>query len=72
MPLQIPIFEDGKLVYEDPEIDIKREYCTLQMETLYPEVKRTLNPHLYHVSGTEEYVAFKNDMISEARKLTLK
>lgn len=69
--LQVPIFLDGKLVYEDPELDEKKRYCEEQMATIYPEVKRNKMPHQYHVSGTEEYVEFKNEMIENARKLTL-
>ena len=69
--LQVPIFINGNLVYEDPELDEKIRYCEEQMATIYPEVKRNRMPHQYHVSGTVEYVNFKNEMIEEARKLTL-
>ena len=69
--LQVPIFIDGNLVYEDPELDEKIRYCEEQMGTIYPEVKRNKMPHQYHVSGTVDYVNFKNEMIEEARKLTL-
>lgn len=69
--LQVPIFLEGTLVYEDPELDEKKRYCEEQMATIYPEVKRNKMPHQYHVSGTEEYVEFKNEMIENARKLTL-
>lgn len=72
VPLQQTIFEAGELVFDDPDLDTTIAYCEAQMATIYPEVKRTLNPHNYHVSGTEEYVNFKNDMISEHRKLVLK
>ena len=67
--LQKPIFINGKLVYNDPDIMKKREYCNKQMETLYPEVKRIEKPHGYFVDGTEEYVKFKNEMIINAKKL---
>lgn len=70
--LQTPIFLDGNLVYEDPELDEKRRYCEAQMATIYPEVKRNKMPHQYHVSGTVDYVNFKNEMIENARKLELK
>lgn len=70
--LQQPIFVDGVLVYDDPELDQKQQYCNEQMGLLYPEVKRLENPHEYHVSGTEEYVQFKNNLIEEERKLVLK
>ena len=67
--LQKPIFENGKLVYEDPELLEKKEYCNKMMETIYPEVKRIENPHKYYVDGTVNYVAFKNKMISDMKKL---
>ena len=65
--LQKPIFLNGKLVYTDPTIFEKKEYCDEQMKTLYPEVKRTLNPHKYYVDGTEEYTNLKNQMILSHR-----
>ena len=67
--LQKTIFENGKLVYEDPEILDKKEYCNKMMETIYPEVKRIENPHKYYVDGTVDYVTFKNKMIADMKKL---
>ena len=67
--LQKTIFKDGKLVYNDPSINQKREYCNSEMNKLYPEIKRTKNPHLYYVDGTEEYVNFKNDLIIHTKKI---
>ena len=67
--LQKPIFENGELVYDDPDLLIKHNYCNEQMNTLYPEVKRPVNPTEYYVDGTEDYVNFKNDLIVKTRKL---
>ena len=67
--LQQPIFKDGELVYDDPDIMKKQAYCNEQMKTLYPEVKRTNMPHQYYVDGTKDYVDFKNDLILKTRKL---
>ena len=67
--LQKPIFVNGKLVYDDPDIRKKQEYCNEQMKTLYPEIKRTNMPSEYYVDGTEDYVNFKNDLIVRTRKL---
>lgn len=66
--LQKPIFKNGKLVYNDPDIKEKQKYCNEQMSTIYPEIKRTKMPHEYYVDGTEDYVKFKNNMIIEAKK----
>lgn len=67
--LQKPIFINGELVYTDPDLLEKREFCNEQMNTLYPEVKRAVNPAEYYVDGTKEYVEFKNDLIQKTRKL---
>ena len=66
--LQTPIFVKGELVYNDPDILEKKEYCNKMMEKIYPEVKRIENPHKYYVDGTVSYVSFKNKMISDMRK----
>lgn len=70
--LQKTIFENGKLVYEDPDILEKKKYCDEQMNTIYPEIKRIENPHKYYVDGTIEYVKFKNKMIKDMKKLVNK
>ena len=66
--LQKPIFLNGQLVYNDPkDIFEKQRYCHEQMATIYPEVKRILNPHGYYVDGTPEYVEFKQEMIRKMK-----
>ncbi len=65
--LQEPIFLDGHLVYDEPTLLEKKAYCEKEMQTLYPEVKRTLNPHGYYVDGTKEYANMKHEMIKKLR-----
>ena len=67
--LQKPIFIGGKLVYDDPSLSEKREYCNRQMDTIYPEVKRIEKPAEYYVDGTESYVEFKHEMIKKYKNL---
>ena len=69
VPLQKKIFEGGRLVYEDPSLLEKKKYLEEQMNKIYPEVKRLLNPHGYYVDGSEEYTQFKNEMIKSHRKM---
>ena len=66
--LQQTIYEDGKLVYADPDIREKQKYCDEQMRLLYPEVRRTVQPHIYYVDGTEEYVDFKYQLINDTKE----
>ena len=67
--LQKPIFINGECVYNDPDINQKKDYCNEQMNTIYPEVKRVKMPHEYYVDGTDAYVNFKNDLIVKTKKL---
>ena len=66
--LQQVIFDNGELVYDDPDIREKQKYCDEQMNLLYPEVRRTIQPHEYYVDGTEEYVDFKYELIKETKE----
>lgn len=67
IPLQKPIFIDGEYVYDEPSYEEKRKYCEEQMQTIYPEVRRILNPHEYYVDGTNAYAQFKEQMISDVK-----
>lgn len=47
--LLIPVFLNGKRVYDPPAIDTLRDHCAAQVELLWDEVKRFENPHNYYV-----------------------
>ena len=67
--LQKEIFVNGKQVFEDLSINELKEYVDMQMSTIYPEVKREVNPHIYNVSGTNHYAEFKKEMIGKVKRL---
>ena len=66
--LQKTIFENGKLVYNDKSLNEKIKYCESQMQKIYPEIKRLLNPHVYYVDGTLEYAELKRKMIKDKKE----
>lgn len=66
--LQQPIFEKGELVYNDPILKDKQEYCNNEMKTLYPEVKRLENPHGYYVDLTKKLLKLKKELIRLAKE----
>ncbi len=66
--LQKPIFINGELVYEDPNIIQKQLYCEEQMQKIYPETKRLEMPQIYHVAGTEEYIELKNNLVLQLKR----
>ena len=49
VPLLCPIFQGGRLVYQQPSIQEIRAYCVRQVDSLWDEVKRFENPHNYYV-----------------------
>ena len=65
-PLQETIFLEGEYIYDQPELKDKITYCQEQVNKLYPEVRRILNPHEYYVDGSERYIELKKKMIKEA------
>jgi len=63
--LQVPIFKNGKLVYEEKTLEEQKEYCKKEFETLYPEIKRLVNPHEYYVDLSEKLLNLKKGLISK-------
>lgn len=62
-PLQVPIFINGELVYETPSIEERKKYCEEDFKTIYPEIKRSLNPHEYYVDLTLKLLNLKKELI---------
>ena len=67
--LQVPIFLNGKLVYEQPSLDEIRTYCAQQVDTLWDEVKRFDNPHNYYVDLSPKLWDIKYRLLANNGKL---
>ncbi len=63
--LMVPIFKDGELVYECPELKDVRDYCLAQVDTLWDEVKRFDNPHTYYVDLSKKLWDIKFGLLKE-------
>ena len=66
--LQVPIFKDGKLVYELPTLEQIRTYCMEQVDSLWDEVKRFDNPHSYYVDLSQKLWDIKYGLLKEKNK----
>lgn len=53
-PLLKKIFEKGECVYENPSLETLREYCKLEIDGLWEEIKRFENPHKYYVDMSKK------------------
>ena len=52
--LNVPIYVNGKRVYQTPPLEEIRRYCAEQVDTLWDEVKRFENPHRYYVDLSQK------------------
>lgn len=62
-PLQVPVFEGGKLVYESPSLKDIQAYCREQIDALWAEVKRFENPHNYYVDLSQTLWDVKQSLL---------
>ena len=63
--LQVPIFENGELVYKCPSLEEVRAYCLEQVDKLWDEVKRFDNPHTYYVDLSQKLWDVKYGLLKD-------
>ena len=61
----VPIFKNGELVYQLPDLQEVRRYCLAQVDTLWDEVKRFDNPHAYYVDLSQKLWNIKYGLLKE-------
>ena len=64
----VPIFKDGKQVYELPTLEEVREYCLKEVDSLWDELKRLVNPHKYYVDLAQKLWDLKHNMLNNVTK----
>ncbi|MGT2666642.1 nicotinate phosphoribosyltransferase [Streptococcus rifensis] len=68
VPLMIPIFEKGTLVYELPTLQEIQAYARTAFDELWDEYKRVLNPQIYPVDLAQDVWDNKMAFIDQVRK----
>lgn len=61
----VKIAENGKIVYNLPDIEGIREYTKQQLSTIWDEVKRFENPHEYYVDLSKQLWDLKQQLLNE-------
>lgn len=61
--LMVPVFKDGKCVYESPAVMDIQAYCKKELDTLWDESRRLVNPHEVHVDLSNELWHMKNQLL---------
>lgn len=67
IPLLIPIFINGKCVYNKPTLEEIRKYNKEQLGLLWDEVLRLERPHLYYVDLSQELWDLRQELITKCR-----
>ena len=66
--LQVPIFEDGKFVYQELSVKEIRDYSIKEKARLWDEIFRLEFPHNYYVDLSKKLLDYKIKMLEEKRK----
>ncbi len=63
--LQVPVFVDGECVYKVPDLEEIKKYCLSEVENMWEEVTRFVNPQKYYVDLSLKLWKLKNEMLEE-------
>ncbi len=66
--LMIPVFKNGKCVYESPKVMEMRDYCKKELDTLWEETRRLVNPHKVYVDLSPKLYDIKISLLDEMSK----
>lgn len=66
-PLLQDIFTNGKLVYDLPNVKDIKAYCAANLDSLWDEYKRILNPQVYPVDLSSKLYSHKMKYIEKIR-----
>lgn len=60
----VPIFQNGTCVYESPSVMDIRAYCQEELNTLWDETRRLINPQEVYVDLSQNLWNIKNELLS--------
>ncbi len=67
--LLVPVFKEGKCVYESPEIHAIRSFAQQELQSFHRGIKRFVNPHQYPVGLEKNLHELKSELVLKARGL---
>lgn len=63
--LLVKVFDKGNCVYESPNLQQIKQYCSEQLDTLWDEVLRFENPHKYYVDLSKALWRMKKKLLEQ-------
>lgn len=61
--IMVPVFKGGKCCYESPKVMEIREYCKKELDTLWDETRRLVNPHKVYVDLSKKLYDIKIELL---------
>lgn len=63
--LLVPIFKKGQCFYESPKVMEIRDYCMQELDTLWDETRRFVNPHKVYVDLSQKLFDLKKSLLDK-------
>ncbi len=63
--MMIPVFQKGVCVYQSPKVMEIRSYCAQELDTLWDETRRLVNPHNVHVDLSQNLYDMKIGLLNQ-------
>ena len=63
--LLVPVFKDGLCVYRSPEVMEIQKVCKRELDTLWEESRRLMNPHQVYVDLSDKLYDMKKKLFEE-------
>ena len=63
--LPVQVFKDGECVYHSPKVMDIQKYCKEELNTLWDETKRLVNPHEVHVDLSKPLWDMKHELLDK-------
>lgn len=70
--IPVQVFKDGKCVYESPSVMEIRDICKKELNTVWEESKRLVNPHRVHVDLSQKLWDLKQELLDDYGKNSVK
>ena len=64
----VPVFINGEQVYENPSLEEIRKYCQEEVDSLWDEMKRLVNPHKYYVDLSQKLWDVKHSLLKKKKQ----
>ena len=67
--MMVQVFDRGRCIYHSPKVMDIRSYCQKELDTLWDETRRLVNPHGVHVDLSQKLYDMKISLLNEMSRV---